>query len=68
MGKHKTLKQATAQFRQTLNDLGWKPELRAVKPFDPAVQAVEHYMDTLEDYWGDASKHRRRGGKSMYRS
>jgi len=68
LGKHRTLRQATVQFRQILKDLGWKPQLPEVKPLNPAVEAVERYMDRLEAYWDDAAKHRRRGGKSMNRS
>ncbi len=68
LGKHKTLKQATTQFRQTLKVIGWNPEPSKARPRDPATEAVERYMDTLEAYWEAAATHRRRGGKTMYRS
>ena len=68
LGKYRTLKQATIRFRQLLNDIGWKPVPTEVKRRDPAEDAVERYMDTLEAYWDDAAKHRRSGGKTMYRS
>jgi hypothetical protein len=67
-GRHRSLKQAQAQYRTIFSRQDWKPEPVERAPVNPALQAVERYMDALEDYWGSASEHRRRGGKTMYRS
>lgn len=67
-GRHRSLKKAQVQYREILAAEGWKPEPVKKKAISPGAEAVERYMDSLEDYWGDAQGHRRRGGKTMYRS
>jgi hypothetical protein len=66
VGRHRTLKQATRQYKEIVSGSGWKPD--GLKPGDPAKEAVERYLDDLAEYWGTSHTHRRRGGKSMYRS
>jgi hypothetical protein len=67
-GRYRTLKQAQAQYREILSNQDWKPEPVPAAPANPATEAVERYMDSLEAYWANAHSHRHRGGKSMYRS
>jgi len=67
-GRYRSLKQAQAQYRKILAGLDWKPEPLEKRSVNPEAEAVEKYMDSLEDYWGAAHGHRHRGGKSMYRS
>jgi len=68
LGRFHGLKQATARYKQLLADAGYEPPTAEPRKIDPTKEAVERYMDDLEAYWSDASNHRRRGGKSMYRS
>lgn len=67
-GRHRTLKQAQLQYKRLIVAEGWKPEPAESGRTDPAREGVERYMDSLEDYWNEAQSHRRRGGKTMYRS
>ena len=67
-GRYRTLKQAQAQYREILSNQDWKPKPLLPAPANSSTEAVERYMDALEVYWADAHSHRRRGGKSMYRS
>ncbi len=67
-GRYRTLKQAQAQYREILSNQDWKPKPLSPGPVDSSTEAVERYMDALEAYWADAHSHRRRGGKTMYRS
>jgi hypothetical protein len=68
LGRYRTLKAALQRYKGILSEHGWKPEPAGARPVDPATQAVERYMDSLETYWDSAHQHRRRGGKTMYRS
>lgn len=67
-GRHRTLKKTQTQYREIAARQHWKPAQHVGKGPDPAAEAIERYMDSLEAYWTDAPKHRRRGGKTMYRS
>jgi hypothetical protein len=68
-GRHRTLKDAQAAYGKLLDETGYAPPQREDKvQVDPGKQAVERYMDELEDYWTTSHKHSRRGGKTMYRS
>lgn len=67
-GRHRSLRQAQSQYKEFLAESGWKPPDLKRTRMDPAREAVERYMDGLEDYWSSAHKHTRRGGKTMYRS
>lgn len=66
LGSHRTLKQARAQYKDILTRQDWTPEAEETDPV--RNEAVEHYMDALEQYWSSSHAHRRRGGKTMYRS
>jgi hypothetical protein len=66
-GRYRSLRQAQTQYKQLLVKSGWKPDPAAAN-IDPAREAVERYMDKLENYWSNAHKHTHRGGKTMYRS
>ncbi len=67
-GQHRGLKQAQAQYKRFVADSGWKPPSEGLNARDPSREAVDRYLDQLEDYWSSAHKHARRGGKTMYRS
>lgn len=67
-GRYRSLRQAQSQYKQLLADSGWKPDPPETATIDPAREATERYMDGLENYWSNAHKHTRRGGKTMYRS
>lgn len=67
-GRYRSLRQAQTQYKQLLADSGWRPDPAERTAVDPAREAVERYMDALEDYWSGSHKHTRRGGKTMYRS
>ena len=68
LGSHRTLKQAQAQYKEILTRQHWKPEPMETTRVDPSSEAVERYMDALEEYWSTSHGYRRRGGKTMYRS
>ncbi len=67
-GRFRSLRQAQRQYKQLLAESGHTPAPRKGRRIDPAREAVDRYMDQLEDYWGNSHKHARRGGKTMYRS
>jgi hypothetical protein len=67
-GRHRTLKKAQAQYREILSNQDWKPKPLSQARINPPAEAVERYMDALEAYWAGAHSHRRRGGRTMYRS
>lgn len=68
-GRHRTLKKAQAQYSAIMAGQGWRPDPPpTTADANAEPEAVKRYMDELETYWSDAHGHRRRGGKSMYRS
>ncbi|OGO49396.1 MAG: hypothetical protein A2148_06835 [Chloroflexi bacterium RBG_16_68_14] len=67
-GRYRSLRQAQAQYKQLFANSGWTPDPTEAASVDVATETVERYMNELEDYWSNAHKHARRGGKTMYRS
>jgi hypothetical protein len=60
-GRFKGLRQAQQFYRELLKASGWEPP-RTDRPYvDPAAEAVERYMDELQEYWGTSHQHRRPG-------
>lgn len=66
-GRHRSLKKAQAQYKELLDESGWRPTPQDRAEMDVGREAVEKYMDDLETYWADSHRHSRRGGKTMYR-
>lgn len=66
-GRFRTKSKALSLYRSLLEESGYKPQ-PAETSFDAARENVERYLDELESYWSDSHTHRRRGGKTMYRS
>lgn len=66
-GRFRTRSKALALYKTLLEESGYKPQ-PVERPADPGRETVERYLDELEAYWSDSHSHRRRGGKSMYRS
>jgi hypothetical protein len=66
-GRFRTRSRALALYRTLLNENGYKAPPVAASA-DASRENVERYLDDLETYWRDAHRHRRRGGKTMYRS
>ena len=66
-GSFRTKAQALALYRALLAESGYEPPALQA-PIDASQETVERYMDELEAYWLDSHSHRRRGGKTMYRS
>ena len=66
LGRFKGLKQAQARYRELLKANGYTPPQQTAK-VDPMKEAVERIGDDATIFWHESSKHRRRGGKTMYR-
>jgi hypothetical protein len=66
-GRFRTKNSALAMYRALLQQSGYKPSPVEVS-LDPSRETVERYLDDLETYWWDSHRHKRRGGKTMYRS
>jgi hypothetical protein len=66
-GRFRTKGSALALYRELLKESGYKPPPVAAS-VDASRENVERYLDELETYWSDTHRHRRRGGKTMYRS
>jgi len=67
-GRHRSLRAALVQYRSIVAESGWRPDAPRKRKVHSAPEAVERYMDALEDYWSGAHVHRRRGGKARSRS
>ncbi len=68
-GRHRTLRKAQVQYNAIMAHQDWRPHpLPTTADANAEPEAVKRYMDELEAYWAGAHRHRRRGGKSMYRS
>jgi hypothetical protein len=67
-GRYRALKQAQARYKELAAESGWSPGPLDRASVDPGRDAVERYLNELEEYWAGSHKHTRRGGKSMYRS
>jgi hypothetical protein len=67
-GRFRSLKRAQARYKELLAASDYEPPPVERKKADPSKEAVERYMDELEDHWADSHKYTRRGGKTMYRS
>lgn len=67
-GRYRSRRQAVAKYKALLDASGWKPNVDQGPGEHGVPEAVERYMDQLEDYWSSSHKHARRGGKTMYRS
>lgn len=65
-GRFRTKSSALAMYRAILEESGYKPSPVAASG-DASRETVERYLDDLETYWSEAHRHRRRGGKTMYR-
>jgi len=66
-GRFRTKSSALAMYRAILEKSGYKPPPVEAAD-DISRETVERYLDDLETYWSDSHRHRRRGGKTMYRS
>ena len=66
-GRFRAKGRALAMYRALLQESGYKPP-RDDTPSDASRETVERYLDDLEAYWSETHRHRRRGGKTMYRS
>lgn len=66
-GRFRTKSSALAMYRELLQGSGYKPP-PVEASLDPSRETVERYLDDLESYWSDSHRHKRRGGKTMYRS
>ena len=66
-GTFRTKQKALAMYRALLEESGYKPKPVEAQS-DTSRESVERYMDSLETYWLDSHRHRKRGGKTMYRS
>ena len=67
-GRFRSFKQAQVAYKTLIEQSGYTPPSNSPSEYSGRPQAVERYMDQLEDYWLSSHKHRRRGGKTMYRS
>ncbi len=67
-GRFRSLRQAQRLYKQIIAESGYKAAPQKRPAVDPGREAIERYMDQLEDYWSNSNKHTRRGGKTMYRS
>jgi hypothetical protein len=68
VGRHKTLKRGQAAYSAALHELGYTPPERPEQPRANAThEAIERHLDELQEFWAGSHKHRRRGGKTMYR-
>lgn len=66
-GRFRTKNKALVMYRALLEESGHKPQ-PVEAAADPSHETVERYLDELETYWLDSHRHKRRGGKTMYRS
>ncbi len=66
-GRFSTKNKALVMYRALLEESGYKPQ-PVEAAADPSRETVERYLDELETYWLDSHRHKRRGGKTMYRS
>ena len=66
-GRFRTKGSALAMYRAILKKSGYKPP-PVEAAADVSRETVERYLDDLETYWSDSHRHKRRGGKTMYRS
>lgn len=65
-GRFRTKNLALKMYHTFLQDSGYTPP--AVQPgAGSRNEAVERYLEQLEEYWTESHRHTRRGGKSMYR-
>ncbi|MEX1195068.1 MAG: hypothetical protein WD904_04675 [Dehalococcoidia bacterium] len=62
-GRFRQKKQAEILYKGILNETGYKPDPPAPSSRN---EAVEGYLDEVENYWLDSHKHTRRGGKGRY--
>lgn len=66
-GRFRAKDGALATYRALLEESGYKPPPVEAST-DASRETVERYLDDLEAYWLDSHRHKRRGGKAMYRS
>ncbi len=63
-GKFRSKAKALELYRALLESSGYTPPVEDSQP--TRNEAVEGYLDTLEDYWSQSYKHARRGGKGRF--
>ena len=66
-GRFRTKSKALSLYKSLLEQSGHKPQ-PVQASVDAARENVERYLDDVEAYWSDSHTHKRRGGKTMYRS
>ena len=66
-GRFRAKGRALSMYRALLRESGYEPA-PVETPTDASRETVERYLDDLEAYWSETHRHRRRGGKTMYRS
>lgn len=59
---HRSLKAATAAYRQLLEELGWTPPEIKREPIDHVKAHTDRFFDEWNDYWGQSHGFRPRGG------
>jgi hypothetical protein len=63
-GRFRTKKAADTLYKELLRESGYKPDMPRAST--SRNEAVERYLDDLEDYWLQSHRHTRRGGKGRY--
>lgn len=66
-GRFRTKSKALILYKSLLKESGYRPP-PVQATVDAGRENVERYLDELEAYWSDSHTHKKRGGKTMYRS
>ncbi len=59
----RSLKKAEENFRQILEEIGYKRPALSDRQFSPAEEDLDRYLVEKELYWAESHKYKGRGGK-----